>query len=89
MSFTDGKQRKATKKDCSSSWDGNKKNFRCYICGHKFKVGDLWRFVYGLGKTINILVCDSCDNDNVLEDWINKEKQFNDEKNWALIKSLK
>ena len=46
MSFTDQKPRVATEKHCKTKWSGDQANFRCYMCGHKFEVGDIWRFVY-------------------------------------------
>jgi hypothetical protein len=31
--------------------------FRCKLCGHKFALGDEWRFVFGP----NIIICRACD----------------------------
>jgi len=68
MSFTDQKPRIATEEDIRAPWSGgrNGKYFRCKLCGHKFQVGDYYRFVfhnYG-----NITVCKHCD-DNPGEKW--------------------
>jgi len=69
MTFTDQKPRLATKQLCET-WGGNDKGkrFRCYLCGHKFVPGDIWRWVYS-GKYTNFLVCKMCDGDNVLDRW--------------------
>jgi hypothetical protein len=74
MSFTDGQQRVATEEDVKAHWGGaaNGRRFRCYLCGHKFVVGDKWRFVYANGSSPaygNFIVCSECDNGNVLEKW--------------------
>ncbi len=70
--FTDQKQRVATSKDVQLPWGGapNGKRFRCYLCGHRFSVGEKWRWVFGAPvKTVNFFVCDSCDGDDVLDRW--------------------
>ena len=68
MSFTDQKPRIATLEDTKLAWSGapNGKRFRCYLCNHKFQVGDIYRFVYN-PKGINIFTCVQCDGDDVLE----------------------
>ena len=68
MRFTDQKERVATDEDVSAPWGGEKngKRFRCYLCGYKFKVGDTWRWVAGKW-TINFLVCQPCDGEDVQE----------------------
>lgn len=80
MSFIDGKPRTATAEDLKSPWSGDPKNFRCYLCGHRFEVGDVWRWVYGDCRTVeidgklygvlNFLVCAQCDGPDVLDRWI-------------------
>ena len=75
MGFTDGNPRVATESDIVGKWSGGKPGecFRCYLCGYKFCVGDIWRFVYdndGNGAGFgNFLVCSKCDCDNVRENW--------------------
>jgi len=69
MGLTDQKPRIATEGDVKAPWSGGKngKYFRCKLCGHKFEVGDYYRFIfhnYG-----NIMVCQSCDKDNPAEKW--------------------
>lgn len=53
---------------CTES--GNKTNFRCYLCGYVFTVGDYYRRVdaSGFGLT-NPLVCAKCDGPDVLDKW--------------------
>lgn len=72
MSFTDQKQRVATEQDIKAPWNGAKggKRFYCRLCGHQFKVGDKWRWVYaGSIHRLNFLVCEQCDGEGVLEKW--------------------
>jgi hypothetical protein len=74
MSFIDGKPRIATEADCQACWSGGKPGvrFRCYLCGIKFQVGAIWRFVYdndGASSGGNFLVCQNCDGDDVRERW--------------------
>ena len=71
-SFTDQKPRVATEDDCRAPWSAGKpgERFRCCLCGHKFQVGDVWRFVYAHGAgLLNFLVCERCDGPDVLDRW--------------------
>ena len=77
MSFTDQKQRIATKQDVNAHWSGgcNGKNFRCYLCGHKFIIGDKWRWVYaGNAGLMNFMTCAECDSEDVMDKWIEANK---------------
>lgn len=72
-SFTNGKTRTATAKDLSANWSGydDGRNFRCYLCGHFYQVGDRWRWVYANFpkspvRIGNFTVCDGCDDDDVI-----------------------
>ena len=70
MSFTDQKPRIATEKDINAPWGGRKNRFRCYLCGHKFKIGDIWRWVFanfGKYNCCNFLVCEKCDGEDVID----------------------
>ena len=76
MSFTDGKPFAATNEDLKRSWSGGKdgKYFRCYLCGHRFKEGDIVRWQYtndtpGAGG--NPFVCVKCDGtrEEIIEKW--------------------
>ena len=83
MSFTDGKPRVATKEDANFRWGGHPAGewFRCYMCGHRFKVGDVWRWVYAnFGGSVctqgNFFVCFDCDGNDVLERRAQQEAEF-------------
>ena len=74
MSFTDGKPWTVTEKDLTIRWSCGKpgERFRCYICGHKFIVGDVVRWQYTNdtpGAAGNPLVCAACDGPDVIEKW--------------------
>jgi len=83
-SFTDEKPRVATEKEVKAPWGGgaNGKWFRCYLCGYKFKVGDMWRWVFGKGKCVNFITCEACDGDDVMERWIALGKEYHSDKFW-------
>jgi len=96
-SFTNQKRRIATDEDCNAAWNGAKNgvNFRCYLCGHRFKIGDGWRWVYSVSRhfktpdgkrfgVTNFLVCDACDGEDVLDRWVNLHIEFYNDKFWAL-----
>jgi hypothetical protein len=56
-----------TPEDEKAPWHGRRGGefFRCNLCGHRFKAGDVVRFVYGnmKGRALgNILVCKPCDD---------------------------
>lgn len=80
MSFTDQKPRIATEADCNASWSfvKNGQRFRCYLCGHRFVVGDYWRWVYmgSEGGYTNILTCKKCDGPTVKEDFKKLLKEY-------------
>jgi hypothetical protein len=91
MSFVDQKQHTATDTDVHGNWVGgiDGKYFRCYLCGHKFKVGDKYRWIMsnrqGMG---NILVCDSCDtgwNTGIIDKWEQMHKDMVN-KYWSFLK---
>lgn len=90
MSFTDQKMRIATAEECKARWGCGKpgERFRCYLCGHKFAVGDQWRWVFdnnGQGAGYgNIMVCGKCDGDDVRIRWKARVDEFRSEKFWAL-----
>ncbi len=75
-SFTDQKPRAATESDLRLPWSGAPRNFRCYLCGHHFEVGDVWRWVFSNGRgVINFLTCAKCDGDDVLDRFVAVAKE--------------
>jgi hypothetical protein len=61
-----------TAADIQIKWSGREDSFRCYLCGHKFVVSDLCRWVYSNGSESphrggNFFVCSECDGPDVLE----------------------
>lgn len=72
MSFTDQKPWIATKEDCRGYWGCGKngKRFRCYLCGIKFKPGDVVRWVCCTYQALtNLLTCQACDGPDIRERW--------------------
>jgi hypothetical protein len=94
MSFTDQKPRKTMEKDLSASWSGSCKNFRCFLCGYRFKIGDTWRWVCGNSRTFaddnktfgvcNFITCVICDGDDVLDRWIKANEEAHQRFWWLL-----
>jgi len=80
MSFTDQKPRVATTEDIKSPWGGHKGTLRCYLCGHKFKTGQVWRWVFSETHS-DFLVCELCDGNDVKDRWIAHVKEYNQLKN--------
>lgn len=70
MSFTDQKPRKVTEGHLNARWGGygDGRKFRCYLCGHRFELGDIWRWVSS-NKYSNFLTCEKCDCPDVLDKW--------------------
>ena len=92
--FTDQQPRVATEKDVKAPWAGGKcgKWFRCNLCGHKFKVGDVWRWYFGGGVAPNFAVCEKCDGEDALERWVALRKEYEaacDGKFWWFTKEIK
>lgn len=89
MSFLDGKPRVATEETIKMPWCGNKqgKYFRCGLCGHRFKVGDVWRCQFtndtpGAGG--NPFICESCDGtkEEIVAKLIALREEFDSDKFW-------
>ena len=72
----DGKRRVATEEHCKAPWSGSSSKFRCHLCGHRFKVGDGWRFVMMSGNLLNFLVCDDCDDPHVADVWRERNEEL-------------
>ena len=77
MSFTDQKPHIVTKKEYPGNWSGYKdgRRFRCYLCGHHFKIGDTFRWVHSK-RAGNFMVCDKCDGKDVIDRWIKHVNEF-------------
>jgi len=87
MSFTDQRPRTATERDLATRWMGGKPGeyFRCCMCGHRFAVGDYWRWVYTNGTPGaggNPIVCEGCDGMDVIGRWKAKIEQHYSDANW-------
>ena len=68
--FTDQKRRICSQAEADGKWGLDKHGLYCTLCGHIFRVGDGWRWVYandGGGGHGNFEVCDACDGPDVLE----------------------
>lgn len=92
MSFTDGKPFSATAEDIKRPWDGDKngKNFRCALCGHKFKAGDTvrWQFTNDTkGAGGNPFVCIDCDKgkDVIVEEILKRRAEFKSDRHWWFL----
>jgi len=87
MTFTNEKPVVATKEYCITRWMGGEGNFRCGICGYKFKENDVFRWIYTNdlpGYNGNPLVCEKCDGPDVIERWKKLVDEFNSSKYWYL-----
>lgn len=83
MSWTDQKPYTVTQEHLKLNWGGvGRKNFRCGFCGHKFKKGDIARWVFTNHTKAggNPFICFDCDEpDNpakAVEAWKEKHKVF-------------
>ena len=68
--FTNQLPFKADKEDCNKPWSFGKNGskFKCNLCGYKFKIGDIVRWVYTGGKGIpNFFTCVKCDGEDVID----------------------
>ena len=83
MNFTDQKSKIATEQDTTAPWGGakNGKYFRCYLCGHKFQVGDKYRFIFS--NHGNLMVCNACDENDPIQKWIELHEE------WKLLREGK
>lgn len=58
--WLDGKLHEVEEEHMRLPWNGSPKNFRCYICGHKFKVGDQFGFRVTNERGGNFMFCGEC-----------------------------
>jgi len=85
VTFTDQKSRVATIEDLNGNWSGHPDNFRCYVCGHKFQINDIWRWVCSKQIGIpNFLVCQLCDGDNVQQQFAQQVAKAKEQLWWLL-----
>lgn len=87
MSLLDGKPHIATKEHTQLPWNGDKRNFRCGFCGHRFKAGDTFRFLFTNDMSTapgNPLVCSECNAEdaNLREKWRSMHSEFKSDKWW-------
>jgi len=77
-SWTSQKPQIATEEQTKLPWAGGRpgERFRCYLCGHRFEVGDYWRFVLGGDVCGNLMVCETCDGDDVRERFAAMREEF-------------
>jgi len=96
MSFTDQKPHIATEY-AVKKWGGDGVRFRCYFCGIKFNEGDQLRFLFGKRDftlpdgtehgTPNFIMCKECDtedNEEMQDKWLDVNEEFYSVKFWAL-----
>jgi len=79
MSFTDQKPRVVTEKHYPGNYGGYKdgRNFRCYMCGHYFKIGDIFRRVCPGNKGVtSLLVCEKCDGPDIIDRWVKRVNEL-------------
>lgn len=66
-----GVQTVVTEQHMKLPWSGSPKNFRCYLCGHRFQLGERFRMVFVERGPSNVLACADCDGPDaeVQERW--------------------
>jgi len=83
--FMNQRPRTTTVEDIETEWGGRKRSHRCYLCGHRFKVGDVWRWVYSGGRgVINFVTCAPCDGKDVLDRFVAMNKELTERFWWAI-----
>lgn len=74
-----------------ASWNGRKDDFRCAWCGHRFRVGDVARWVFtNTGDDAkhvpgNLFICASCDvgsREEILQQLIDIGHEFRHPRFW-------
>lgn len=71
--FMDGLPRFVDEATMQMRWGGSNPGarFRCYLCGHRFVVGEIFRWQYVEGAYSNFFVCRGCDSPKVVQKWKN------------------
>jgi hypothetical protein len=78
VSWTDQTPQVATVEHLRLPWNGSPKNFRCYLCGHAFVLGDRWRWVFCPRGGSNFMTCERCDGPDVLDRWVKQNEVAKD-----------
>ena len=81
MTFADQKPHAVDEKYLNLPWNGNKRNFKCYLCGYKFKIGDIFRWIF-CPKLGNFITCEKCDGSDVIDRWEALHKEAKSGKFW-------
>lgn len=70
-SFTDMQPRVVDDYYLGMNWGGQgRQRFHCYLCGHHFELGDIFRWQAVNGPYINLFVCVDCDGPDVVDRWM-------------------
>lgn len=84
-----GKPFNVTSEDVSA-FNKHGRDWSCSLCGHKFKTGDVSRWVYANGtpgaQTGNFFVCLLCDGEDVIDRAVKDLKQtMQAMKRWRIL----
>lgn len=87
MSFTDQEPFKVTEEHLGRNWGGRGLElFRCYLCGHKFVIGNTVRWIFTNSHPQlppgNPFVCESCDGDDVQKRMAEQHAEAKSDKWW-------
>jgi len=90
--FTDQKPFVVDAKALSVRWSCRQpgEGLRCYLCGHRFEVGDVCRWVYAGEQKVsgrgllNFLTCKDCDGPDILARWVAHCEILEDLYWWAI-----
>lgn len=91
MSWTDGKPFIANAEHVATKWNARSGQFRCGLCGVRFKEGDTvrWQFTNDTpGAGGNPFVCQTCDGgrDANIAEILRRRAELKDDKWWWFMK---
>ena len=95
--FTNQKPFVVSKEDLKRPWGGRRdgRYFRCGLCGHFFREGDITRWIYLNGSTGfkygNKFVCENCDCKDVVKKFLDLQEEWErmrNEKFWIFVRSM-
>ena len=94
MGFGDQKPFEVTQDRIDAPWDGKHvtkggewhPHLRCRLCGHKFKLGDIARWVNSK-SIVNFFTCEKCDGDDV-DERATKHYQESETTHWYLHQAI-